>query len=161
MPTPTYDLIASTVVGTAVSNLTFNSIPGTYRDLVLVANNLTSGVAGLSLIANANYISYPYVAMSGNGTSTFSSSGNADGFLGGEYAVSDPDEWALVIWQIMDYAQSKHKTCLARVNSATRGVDAIASRYPDTAAITSLTVETLGSPTISAGSSFYLYGIVS
>jgi hypothetical protein len=159
--TATYDLIASNVLTTSAASVTFSSIPGTYRDLVLVANNLASGVTSLTLVANGDYSSYPYVGMSGNGSSTFSYSGSVEGFNGGEYGYSDPDEWALVVWQINDYSTTnKHKTCLARVNSATRAVEAITSRWANTAAITSLTVETAGAPTLSAGSTFHLYGIV-
>jgi hypothetical protein len=36
MPTPTYDLIESTALGSSASSITFSSIPSTYRDLVLV-----------------------------------------------------------------------------------------------------------------------------
>ena len=35
MPTPTYDLIASSNVTSAVNNVTFSNIPATYDDLVL------------------------------------------------------------------------------------------------------------------------------
>ena len=43
MATPTYIALATTTLSSAVGSVTFSSIPAGYRDLVLVAEGLTSG----------------------------------------------------------------------------------------------------------------------
>jgi hypothetical protein len=61
----------------------------------------------------------------------------------------------------MDYsATDKHKTVLTRNNITDNNVTAIASRWANTAAITSVTVLSPSS-TITSGSTISLYAIVS
>ena len=160
MPTSTYDLIASNVLGSSAASVTFSSIPATYRDLVLVieAKNSTSSPF-FALFPNGDETATSaLVAMSGNGSTTgSSSSGSTDLYLNGRIGASTTEN-ILIISNLLDYSTTnKHKTILTRASIAANGVEANAARWPNTAAINSLKIGFQ----FAAGSSFYLYGIVS
>jgi hypothetical protein len=171
MPTSTYDLIASNVLGTAVTSVSFSSIPATYRDLILVMEiDLTStfdGFRTLSLRFNGDTGSnYNRVLMEGNGSSAISGSAtNSTSLaLAGNNSRTDDATNPTFIIQLMDYsATDKHKTILSRKNQAARTTVAQASRWASTSAINEITVDvTQPDPTnFAVGSTFYLYGIVS
>jgi hypothetical protein len=62
--------------------------------------------------------------------------------------------------QLFDYsAVDKHKTVLSRFGSANREVQATASRYSSTSAITSIRFFDILGQTFQAGATFSLYGI--
>jgi hypothetical protein len=46
MPTPTYTPLATVTLGSSASSVTFSSIPGTYRDLILIFDGTGSGTTG-------------------------------------------------------------------------------------------------------------------
>lgn len=161
MPTPTYDLIASNVLSSAASSVTFSSIPATYRDLVLVIQNSVSSDSYLFYRINGDTGSnYPAVYMGGNGSSTYSSTNN---FSYADLAFGiGTAEGATVISHFMDYsATDKHKTILSRTNKASAGVAAGAHRWANTSAITTILITQTGFGNFASGSTFYLYGIVS
>lgn len=158
MPTSTYDLIASNVLGSDASSVTFSSIPATYRDLVLVCNITRSGANNVNMRFNAdNGANYNRVVMTGNGTSASSgSTANASTAPISSSSIVSP----FITVQILDYsATDKHKTFLARTNEASVETDARATRWASTSAINAIQV--YASNNFLAGSSFYLYGIVS
>lgn len=158
--TATYDLIASNVLTSSASSVTFSSIPATYRDLIIVFDGGVTSRTGQYLefngdTTNANYSNvYAY----GNGSSAFSSS--AANRIFAEVIENALSNNAII--QIMDYrATDKHKTALIRVNNASpNGVEMRAYRWANTSAITSVSLVAAGTTWLS-GSSFYLYGIVS
>lgn len=160
MPTSTYDLIASNVLSTSASSVTFSSISGSYRDLVIVVTATTNVNAQYRVRPNGATTNLSSITAEGNGTNTatvtYSNNiGELNTFnsLGSAVGVQ--------IIQIMDYAQTdKHKTILIRVNRADTGVAMIVGRWAQTTAITSVDLVT-DSGNFSSGSSFYLYGIVS
>ena len=159
MPTPTYDLIASNVLSSSASSVTFsslNTIAATYRDLVIVAE----GAAGSSTSTVFGYLNsdtnsnYNWVRMQGDGSSAVTSASSATNqpwiFNWGQ---------SLMIVQYFDFAQTdKHKNWIARGNAANARVSAIAGRWANTNAVTSITLQ-LQTGTFAAGSTFYLYGI--
>lgn len=158
MPTPTYDLLASSVLSSTATAITFSSITQDFRDLVLVVQALGSGgVVGVHLRLNSDSgANYPLVDMVGNG-STASSSGGLTTLISG--ATANTTNRSLSIYQIMDYsATDKHKTVLVRNNRADDRTAAVAARWRDTSAVTTVLVTTGG--TYAAGSTFHLYGIV-
>lgn len=165
MPTPTYDLIASNVLGSSAASVTFSSIPATSRDLVLVVNALgATGYVHAELRFNSDSgTNYSYVYMSGNGSSTDSSSGSSQTAAKSTRAVANDTTRGVAIIQIQDYsATDKHKTALFRTNLSSDVVSAAATRWANTAAINSIEVlNTTSAVQFAAGSSFYLYGIVS
>jgi len=100
---------------------------------------------------------YSLVRMAGNGSSTFSSTASTN-YL--PLAFSGNPQDVLSTLQIMDYsATDKHKTVLSRGNGVTATVSAIAARWADTSAITSVEVGTQSTTTLDSGSTVSLYGI--
>jgi hypothetical protein len=156
MPTSTYDLIASNVLGSSAASVTFSSIPATYRDLVLVFTGTLSSLQDIELIPNATNSTGSRVFMYGDGSST--SSGTSSTLTCGYHGTN----LGTTILQIFDYsATDKHKTMLFRSNDAGVGLSGQAQRWANTSAITSLELNPTGAVNFSSGCSFYLYGIVS
>ena len=158
MPTPTYDLISSTTLAAASSEVVFGSLPQTYRDLVLVINGTASSNGGNYLFFNGDEVNanYSRVTMAGNGSSalTFATSN--------PYVLDMATSQSTVVAQIMDYsATDKHTTVLTRGGSAAWQTTAQASRWANTSAVTSLKVKTDGAITIGSGTTFNLFGIAS
>ncbi len=170
MPTPTYDLIASNVLGSSASSVTFSSIPATYRDLVLVITNQTTSTDEFpDLGAQFNSDSgsnYPHVQMSGSNAGAGSFSATNHYARVGFPEKNSSSGWSLGISHIMDYsATDKHKTILTRRNGDTAPnllqSAAIATRWASTSAISSIYLFNVDNSNFKTGSSFYLYGIVS
>jgi hypothetical protein len=152
MPTPTYTPLATVTLGSSASSVTFSSIPATYRDLILVSSPLHPSDAGILLRPNNSASDGSNVYMFGNGSIT--ASGPESRILAGTANTST----STMILQIFDYAATdKHKTFLLRSDKSSN-VIAYAQRWAQTTAITSL-VLVPESSTLSAGSTFALYGI--
>lgn len=162
--TATYDLIASNVLTSSASSVTFSSISG-YRDLVVVADGRTVTGSSDNFVLRFNGDTgnnYNSVWAETYGTSNWSSSSSNSSWiiLGQAYSLLQPTESGLAIASIMDYsATDKHKSVLSRAGRAGEGVTMLAGRWANTSAITSVTVLTT-SANFAVGSSFYLYGIV-
>lgn len=164
MPTPTYDLIASNVLSSSASSVTFSSIPATYRDLVLVCEYTSdSGENFIGIRLNSDSdANYSQVLAEGSGSAASSSSSTGNGNFNGLVNLrASTTNRALHIFQIMDYsATDKHKTMLLRANSPASRVNMAAGRWANTAAVNTVTVIAELNQ-IASGSTFYLYGIVS
>jgi hypothetical protein len=163
MPTPTYDLVASATLGTAASSVTISSIPGTYRDLVLVADVLgvTSEVSVALEFNGDTGSNYTYLRMLGNG-STAAAGNGTNPYTSTGADVASTTVRGNAIFHIMDYSVTdKHKTTLIRTNYPSSLVVAGASRWANTSAITSIKILTTVAGNYAVGSSFHLYGIVS
>ena len=162
MPTPTYTPLATVTLGSSAASVTFSSIPATYRDLIVVVNCRTNVEAFPAARLNSDTGSnYSRVGMSGNGSSTFSYTSTSDRITLTGYAASSNTTDLNIILQVMDYAQTdKHKTLLLRANNAGYGTDAMAFRWANTAAITSLLILAAGSATFNTGATFNLYGVI-
>jgi hypothetical protein len=66
----------------------------------------------------------------------------------------------LAILQVMDYsATDKHKTALVRTNAPTIQTLASANRWPNTNAITQMSIQ-CGASTFNSGTTFNLYGVI-
>jgi hypothetical protein len=155
--TATYDLIASNVLGSSTSSVTFSSIPGTYRDLVFVMQLGTSTGTDVLYQFNSDTTvsNYPSVLMQSDGSTTFSGNTSNNRILD----VSTTNQFT-VVYNLLDYATTnKHKHYLYRTGRASAKVQAMAGRWVNTAAITQA-VFTPVSGTFNAGCTFYLYGIV-
>ena len=158
MPTSTYVALATTTLGASASSVTFSSISGSYRDLVLIFNGSTSTSDQYLLRLNGDTGSnYSWVQMGGDSGGTFSSSTTTTGIRVGYFATSTAEDNFQI--SVMDYsATDKHKTALVRTNSNAAAVRAIAGRWANTSAVTSLTI-VLASGSFDAGATFSLYGI--
>jgi hypothetical protein len=163
MPTPTYTPLATVTLTSSASSVTFSNIPATYRDLILVAmvSNASGGTSNTNIRLNGDTGSnYNYVRMYGTGTTASDAASNTanslDALLGG---TGNP---GTMIVQVMDYsATNKHKTFLTRIADKSGFGDyvfAIASRWANTAAVTSLTATS--SANFQSGNTFSLYGVI-
>ena len=162
MPTPTYSPIATQTLTGAQSSITFNSFSG-YTDLVLVYTAKVSTAADLSIYFNGvTGTSYSTVYLSGNGSSPASArSSNAGAIFLDYYGYADTTNFNVAIYHIMNYSNtSTYKSIIGRSNNAAVGTDGVAGTYRSTNAITSLTVDPVGSMNLSIGSTFTLYGIL-
>lgn len=162
MPTATFDLIDSNVLGSNSTSITFSSVPSTYRDLVIVITaKQTAGTGQNELRFNGDSGSnYGNISMEGTGSITQSgaSATTSKWYIN----LNNGDlysQYTTCIVQIMDYAQAKHKSGISRGNGQGTGnsVGASGHIWRNTNAITSITISASG--TYSSGSTFYLYGI--
>ena len=167
MPTATYTPLANITLGSSASSVTFSSIPATYRDLVLVIGSAKSASGNPAVVARFNSDSgtnYPYVRMTGNGSSAASASITNDTSLALAVAFGiNTSENATILLQIMDYsATEKHRPVLVRSNLAGAGVEAIAGRWANAAnAINQIELFNTSSISFATGTTFSLYGIAS
>jgi len=156
MPTPTYDLIASTTLAASTSEVVFGSLPQTYRDLILVHNGALSNTDNIVWRANgdtgSNYMAVQAVGVSSGAVSN-GPGARTSGFAGSSYT-----QQSVNITQWLDYsATDKHKVSIGRANSPTQEAGMTISRWGNTAAITSLSF--LGA--FASGNTFSIYGVIS
>lgn len=155
----TYVALANITLGSSASEVTFSSIPATFRDLILVVDGtLTGSAVGVGLRYNSDSGSnYSSSIISGSGTSA-AAAGNASTNIA-DVAYFDNTSKMNFITQIMDYsATDKHKGLLSRSNQAGTFVLLYASRWANTAAITSVGVYALTNA-FASGATLSLYGI--
>jgi len=166
LATPTYTAIASITLGSSASSVTFSNIPQDYRDLVLVANcssNRSSNSDALDININSTGTSGSAVFMRVNVGSP--QSGTSTTLSIARIAANGASK-EVGIAQIMDYsATDKHKTILARSGSTaattSAQLGASALRWENTAAVTSIELDSTTSSLLTSGSTFALWGIAS
>lgn len=156
----TYELIASNTVSSAVSSVTFSSIPSTYTDIKLIgsvrndfggANTITAQFNGSSTGFTQKYLEGSGSAVSsGSGTTWIASSGDSANIF---------SNWEIYI---PNYASSNYKSwstdSVTELNGNPAYATLIAGLWSNTAAITSITLTQSGG-NFRQYSSFYLYGI--
>jgi hypothetical protein len=155
--TATYALIDSYTAPSAQSSVTFNTISGTYTDLIMVAQvRMTTSADAITYTLNGDTTgtNYSQTGLGGDGSTAYSYRQNLN-TLG---AITSSALSTIVI-NFQDYSNSTtFKTTLARTGSAAQDTRAIASLWRNTAAVTSIALGTYSS-TFVAGSTFTLYGI--
>jgi hypothetical protein len=155
--------LANITLGSAAATVTFGSIPSTYRDLRLVVdviNTNSSNQTNIQLNADtgANYTRVIMASQAASGATSASNSGTSIVCMG--WSAPENTARTLLTADFLDSsATDKHKTVLLRSNH-TNEVDAVAARWANTSAITSIKLYP-DSSTFAAGSTFALYGIVS
>jgi hypothetical protein len=157
---PAMVALANLTLGSAQSIVTFSSISGSYRDLVLVINGkITTGTDSAFFITlNSDFgNNYNDVLMTADSTGFGSTSvANAGASTVGRFDTND----GVYVLNFLDYsATDKHKTFLTRSNISTT-VRAYAHRWANTSAVTSIRVAAASS-TFATGSTFALYGVSS
>jgi hypothetical protein len=149
--------LANVTLQEASASVSFSGIPQNYRDLVLVQSSRVSDYTRLRVNGDSGS-NYLMVNMAGNGSSTDSGTVTQTSTYPNYRFNESSSEFMLAVLQFMDYsATDKHKTMLFRANLAGGNVNAIATRWANTAAINNIIVFA-NSGTISAGSTFNLYG---
>jgi hypothetical protein len=160
MPTPTYDLIATTTLAAAAPSVVFGSLPQTYRDLILVVEGTTSNSdVDIAVLYNGDAGSnYNRVIMYGTGSSAVSTALlNLTNLPIGYNTTTSRFN---IVNTVMDYsATDKHKTNLSRSNQADGLVMAWAGRWANTSAITSMSVSTMVG-TFNSATTINLYGVI-
>jgi hypothetical protein len=162
MPTAIRALANTTLASTA-SSVTFSSIAGTYRDLILVVNGTTAGASSVTLRFNSDTgANYSSVIMEGNGTNAGSGNNASQTALFNTYAYNSTNTTGSVhVFNIMDYtATDKHKVVLSRTNNTSLVTAAAAGRWANTAAITTVEVRSLSS-SFAVGTNLSLFGVSS
>ena len=154
MPTPTHTLIASSVLSSSASSITFSSIPNTYKDLILVGN----GTFNDNAICN-----FYFSGSSRDGARLYASSSLAsDNMPNNDYfwsPVSTSRRTFSFVLQIFDYAATnkyKHAICRAH-NDTSVGIAGYVGL--NTAALTQIDIIQNSIWSFQSGSKFYLYGI--
>jgi hypothetical protein len=165
----TYEPIATYTLTSGTDTITFDNLPQTYTDLVLVANLKRSDAAtgGTAWIIpwNSSLPASPqsYTTLVGDGSTVSTGRAtNQDGSLVGVVpaaSVGGP-VFSTVIANVMNYSNATtFKTTLSRHSYATGESRATVGLTRTTAAITRLYVLTFSSATFLPGSSFTIYGI--
>ena len=153
-----YVPLANVTLGSSAANVTFSSISQSYKDLVLVGNASTTGTAFSGLRVNGDTgTNYNAVQMYYFGMQT--QNGQARLSLAPAAYFDSAEPWNFVL-NLMDYtATNKEKCGLLRAdNTSSFGPSAVAFRWLNTSAVTSLTLFGNNQPW-AAGSSFALYGV--
>lgn len=162
-------LIESQVLGTAAASVTFSGIPSGYRDLVLKvsARSNRASVTGFFLFqVNSITSGYSDTSVRGTGTSALSSTNSSTttswgGYISGGSTTSNT--FGSVEVYIPSYTASQNKQIgtfgASEDNATAANINAIAGLVPTTAAVSGLTLTSLGDNFVT-GSSFYLYGLL-
>lgn len=159
----TYEPIASTTLGSNAATVTFDNIPGTYTDLILVGRfgiqdgKLTEVYCRFNSDTGTNYSG---TGLWGNGTNAGSdrySSSNLGCFVG----ASDSTATNVAVFHVFSYANTNvNKTTLSANAQAGRGAGRQVSLWRSTAAITRMDISrNFAANDIVAGSVWSLYGI--
>jgi hypothetical protein len=162
---PTYIKLASTILSSTSTSVSFTGITSTFTDLILVINaSVSSGNPDVIFNLNSDTsTNYSRTTVRGNGTTGSSTqSANATAAYTDSAASANTlaGAWNAII-HFMNYSNiNTYKTILVRENHADLGSSLITNLWRSTAAITSILFQTTNSPTnFSAGSTFNLYGI--
>lgn len=164
MPTNTYTALATITLGGTDSEISFASIPATYRDLIVVVGNMTATAANTFYVQlNGDTASnYSWVTTWGTGSGTGSDSLTNNGAIVGGYTGLSTSTGQTTIIQLMDYsASNKHKVVLSRHNNSAGEVSMSVSRWANTAAVNQVNLKILPSGSFKSGSTFSLFGIAS
>lgn len=163
-----YTKIANVDVGTAVSTISFTSIPGSYTDLFIITNEKsTTGTNTLNTYATNTATTY-HSTYGGNRTGV-GAGGATDNVASGTYAYqgASGNSFAMNTLYITNYSNTANKNMFNFSTAVTDDMSITANEWcivsqitsTTTAAITSITL-TMGSGNFAVGSNFTLYGIL-
>lgn len=164
--TITYDLVASSVLGSGAASITISSISSSYRDLILVFEGRSAnGDFYPRLRYNGDTASnYSWVSAQGNGSAGSSFQGTAETgqqIANGVWFNTGTTVRGCIITQIFDYSRTdRQKTMLSRANRANESTEMLAGRWASNSAINQIQLYSSNGVLLPAGSAIYLYGIV-
>jgi peptide methionine sulfoxide reductase MsrA len=154
--TQTNSPLATITLNSSVLTITFDNIPATYRDLIIVMAGVSTGGTLFAKFNNDTGANYNSSLMYSTGTSVVASNAlnQSIGFVG------YPGNPSVQRIEFLDYAATdKHKNVLSRSVRATL----IASHYlrwSSTAALTKIELSQSGSGTFNSGTTCSLYGVI-
>lgn len=169
-PSGAYDSIASVVVGTGQTSVTFSNIPQTYVALqirILAANTFTAGV-GIAMRFNGIGSGYTEHSIQGDGSSATAqgSTGASNIFCG--FTANATSTFGASIIDIYDYASTTRNKTVRSIGAwdenGSGQIRSFSSLFNNTSAVTSIVIGTGDNinwlhRTLTAGSTFSLYGI--
>ena len=165
-------LISSQVLTGTAATVTFSSIPGTFKDLILKASiRSDQGSINTDVLVSYNAVggtSYSRVWLQGNGasatsglTANTSSTSVLNSAVGNGATSNTFSNWELYI---PSYTASQNKSygtfAAGETNATTAYIVAVSGLFRNTSAVSSILLEPGGGNFVS-GSSFYLYGLAS
>jgi len=168
--TNSYESIATTTVGAGgVSNVTFSSIPGTYKHLQIriLANGSTAGDQDLQVQLNSDTgTNYSYHTLYGNGASAAANAGaTQSSMIGGwNFAIGtgSANIYSVAVIDVLEYANTNiYKTIRSLAGQDKNGsgtVGLFSGNWRSTSAVTSIKLYP-ASGNFNQYSSFALYGI--
>lgn len=168
-----YELISTQVLGTTADNITFTSIPQTFKHLQIrmtarFANGSGSGARNLGIRLNGNASTvYSWHYMNGDGASVSSGGFASFNHVRFDQCLPSDDQPAGIygpgIVDILDYAStSKHKTMKGLIGQPVAGykIGLKSGSYQDTSAVSSIILyDQEYASGFKSGSRFSLYGI--
>jgi hypothetical protein len=155
-----FTALANTTLGSNTASITFSSISGSYRDLFIVIQGSTTNPQNVRIRFNSDATgsNYTWNSIAGLGSGSGSAATTATNYLNFQ-SYFDTSQGNLVA-HIMDYsATDKHKTYLSRQSTVSVGIEALAGRWFNTAAVTSVML--IADTNFATGTSFALYGVSS
>lgn len=167
----TMKLIAKQTLGSATATVTFDSIPGTYTDLILVCSTRSARgtfyADDVRLRFNNNSTGYSDRVLQGNASQATSYANSSAAQITAGYSttsVSTANTFASTNIYVPNYAGSTNKSTssesVVEHNSGTANetyIIASAGLWANTAAVTR--IDLFGVANFAASSSFFLYGI--
>lgn len=167
MATNTYVALDQTTISSATPSITFNSIPDTYTDLVVICyfSASSSNVVTPSLRFNGDTTSaYSSTSVYGTGSTTTSVRNATTMMYLGDYAAGitthAPDPYILHINSYRNTSTYKSVLCrYNQINSSNAEVGITAGLWRNQNAISSITILSNGGQNYAVGSTFALYGI--
>ena len=158
----TYTPIATYTAGSAQASYTFNSIPSTYTDLVIVMNGQVASGGNDNILYQYNGdtgSNYSGTSLYGTGSAAASDrASNSVSYIAGRVSSAAN---STSIFQVQNYSNTTtNKTSLARGNAPDALVMAFVGMWRSTAAINSIKLYTASSVNFNVGSTFTLWGIL-
>jgi len=158
----TFEPIASVTTASSAATVTFDNIPGTYTDIVIVSHSGLAAANGVSLEINDDTgTNYSLTRLTGNGTSAASArrSSTATVYVLGEGISNSTSIQHVGVLTFLSYANTNvYKTWLNQEAQSDSGVSRSVGLWRSTSAITKLEF-IAASTTFVNGSTFSLYGI--
>jgi hypothetical protein len=164
----TYEMIQTTTLASSQASVTFNAIPSTYTDLVLVgsAKSLLSGTDSIGIAVNGSGSPiYSRTYLEANGTSVTSGRQTSQIRIVSDYIMgtSGVADFGTYTWNFMNYSNTTtFKTVLSRGSRITSETDpgavACVNLWRNTSSINA--IELTLANTFKTGSTFTLYGIL-
>ena len=164
-PANSYESIATTTLSSSSSTVTFSSIPSTYTHLQVRILYQASANGAIRFNSDSTYTNYRSHYLGGDGASAYSGTVQDPSYTGGLATTgiaNTANIFGASVIDILDYTNTnKYKTVrtFAGIDKNGSGyIDFDSSFWMNTSAISSITIEALGT-TYSQYSSFALYGI--
>jgi len=167
----TYVLIASNVLGTSATTVTFSSIPQTYTDLFLcmsVRGNLTNLATRIRWNSDSSSL-YSIIDLIGQGSTVLNNTYSNNTELDTTRTNQANSNWTANTFTSIEiylpnYTSGTSKPSLSvsaaeNQSASVNNIDVVAGLYRGTSAVSSILITPGNSNNFVVGSSFYLYGI--